>query len=122
MAPEGPTRLLLHGTTLRRAETILRNGPDPNYREPGDQLRRYEFSMAPAEGPFPIGTPEHYARRKSTNFPAEGGPAILEVEVPTEITVLGDNGSGAEFLFEFGYGLEELIQAWPSLSKRIRTL
>jgi hypothetical protein len=51
-------------------------------------------------------------------FPDEGGPAILEFEVPEEIARLADD-TGGELRFIPGFGLEELFQAWPSLPKRI---
>ena len=36
-------------------------------------------------GPFPFGTPTNYALGKAGRFPSEGGPAIVEVDVPDEI-------------------------------------
>lgn len=52
------------------------------------------------------------------HFPFEGGPAILEIDVPEEIAALGID-AGGEIRFEPGSGLEELQQAWPTLAKRI---
>jgi hypothetical protein len=51
-------------------------------------------------------------------FPDEGGPAILEIEVPEEIIALGGDLL-EEVRFEPGSGLEELLAAWPTLAKRI---
>jgi hypothetical protein len=43
---------------------------------------------------------------------------ILEIEVPEWIVRLVSN-TGGEIRFVPGYGLEELLAAWPSLIKRI---
>jgi hypothetical protein len=118
MTPEPRGRLLRHGTTRRRAEAILRDGPNPNFLEPGSQEKAGRFSAAPLEGPFPVGTPEFYAERKAALFPDEGGPAVLEIEVPEVIAQRTDD-TGGEYRFLPGYGLTELLQAWPSLPKRI---
>lgn len=71
-------------------------------------------------------TPEDYARGKARNFPSESGPAILEIEVPAWIVdiLLNDPlqsgfARSGEARFEFGFGLEELLTAWPSLTKRV---
>lgn len=121
--------LLHHGTTRRRAERIVTVGPDPNYIEPGgDRYSRAEgFStaLAPAAD-LGLGSAEEYARRKARNFPTEGGPVILEVEVPDGIVDIVRTdpwsrlgaGSG-DIRFEPGTGLEELLLAWPTLTKRI---
>ncbi len=65
-----------------------------------------------------MGSPEEYANGKAVLFPNEGGPAILEMEVPLEIVRLGIEQDG-EIRFIPGYGIQELLQAWPSLPKRI---
>ena len=36
-------------------------------------------------GPFLFGTPEDYARGKAKEFPDEGGPVILVIDVPEDI-------------------------------------
>ena len=51
-------------------------------------------------------------------FLPEGGPAIVEIDVPAAITDLGID-AGGEVRFEPGFGLEELLQAWPELAKRV---
>jgi hypothetical protein len=117
MATGAPVRVLRHGTTRRRAEAILRGGPDPDFVEPGGTGRAEGFSAVDAAGPFPFGTAEQYADGKAQAFPNEGGPAIVEVEVPEVIAALAD--LGGEFRFEPGYGLEELLRAWPQLPKRV---
>ena len=61
--------ILLHGTTRRRAEQILANGPDPEFIEPGGGTRAEGFSTCLEAGPFPVGSPEEYARRKAAAFP-----------------------------------------------------
>ena len=64
---------------------------------------------------------------KAKNFPNEGGPAIVEVDVPEAVVDLvllhpiggiafADSG---EIRFEPGMGWDELIREWPNLSKRI---
>jgi hypothetical protein len=117
MATGAPVRVLRHGTTRRRAEAILLGGPDPNFVEPGGPRPAEGFSAVDTIGPFPFGTAEQYAAGKARAFPNEGGPAILEVEVPEDIAALAD--LGGEYRFEPGYGLEELLQAWPQLTKRV---
>jgi hypothetical protein len=118
---DGRGRILWHGTTRKRAESILRHGPNPNFQEPGEILTRAEgFSTAAPEGPFLYGSPALYAARKAALFPDEGGPAILEMEVPWEIADLAITEAGpGDVRFVPGYGLEELLAAWPSLPKRI---
>ena len=111
-------RILHHGTTRQRAEAILRDGPNPNFKEPGGFELAHGFSTAPPEGPFPVGSPEDYARKKAVNFPAEGGPAIVEIEVPEEI-VQQASDTGGEIRFSLRNGLEELLTAWPTIPKRI---
>jgi hypothetical protein len=86
--------LLRHGTTLKRAEAILENGPDANFQEPGGHERAEGFSTAPPSGPFSFGDPEVCARRKARLFPEEGGPAILEFELPDDLakSMIGEVG------------------------------
>src|SRR5262245_13605007 len=117
MAPGEPLVLLRHGTTRRRAETILRDGPDPNYREPGGFDTAEAFSTARIHASSPHGEPDEVAARKARLFPNEGGPAIIEIEVPESIVRKAD--LGGEVRFEPGFGLEELLAAWPSLTKRL---
>ena len=107
---------LRHGTTRDRAEAILRAGPDPAFKEPGGQDTAEGFSTVRAEGPYPYGSPEVVAAGKAKSFPDEGGPAIIEIEVPESIVRKAD--LGGEVRFEPGFGLEELLEAWPSLPKR----
>src|SRR5579859_6726138 len=107
MDPGEPSVLLRHGTTRHRAEAILRDGPDPNYREPGGSDRAEGFSTAGIQSSFPYGKPEEVAAGKAQLFPGEGGPAIVEIEVPESI-VQKANLKG-EVRFEAGFGLEELL-------------
>src|SRR5438876_3005668 len=106
---QGRGVVLHHGTTRNRAEAILRDGPNPYYVEPGDVRKLHGFSANRPNGPFPVGTPLEYAMKKANLFPHEGGPVILEFEVPDEIMRL-DDVSG-EIRFEPGCGLTELLQA-----------
>ena len=117
-APGQGRRILWHGTTRRRAEAILQKGPDVTFIEPGGFEKAGGFSTAPSQGPYHSGDPKVVAAGKATLFPDEGGPAILEMEVPEEIIALSVN-QVSEIRFQPGYGLEELIAAWPTLAKRI---
>jgi hypothetical protein len=115
--------ILLHGTTRRRAEQILQEGPNPRFQEPGGQSSGEGFSMNLEGGPFHFGAPEEYARGKAAEFPDEGGPVILVVDVPQEIVARAINDwfplSQGLIQFDPGDGLEELIATWPTLPKRI---
>src|SRR5947209_4619752 len=115
--------LLLHGTTRVRAESILAHGPDPRFQEPGGQACEDGFSMNVASGPFLFGKPEDYARGKARAFPAEGGPVVLVVEVPDDIVQKAVNDwfplSQGLVQFDLGAGMEELLAAWPKLTKEI---
>ena len=113
-----PTVRLRHGTTRMRATHILQNGPDPNLVVGGDIANG--LSTAPANGPYPLGAPEDYASGKARLFPQEGGPAILEIDVPDSIVALAVH-PGGEVWFGAGFGLEELLAAWPRISKSVDT-
>jgi hypothetical protein len=80
--------------------------------------------MTVEAGPFLFGRPEDYARGKAMQFPGEGGPVILAVDVPDDIVQRAVNDwlplSQGLVQFDPGSGLEELIAAWPALSKEIR--
>ena len=116
--------ILLHGTTRQRAEQILARGPDPDFIEPGGGTRAEGFSTCLQSGPFPLGPPEEYARRKAVLFQNEGGPVILVLEVPDDLIALTDQIlfplSQGVIQFDVGAGLEELCAAWPMLPKQIQ--
>jgi hypothetical protein len=118
--------ILLHGTTRFRAEQIAARSPDPDFVELGAGPRAEGFSTCLESGPFPLGTPEEYARRKAALFPNEGGPAILAVDVPDEIIALAVNEffplSQGVVQFDEGAGLEELKATWTTLWKEIRAV
>ncbi len=81
--------------------------------------------MALEHGPFYFGRPEEYAGRKAAGFPNEGGPAILAVDVPDRIIALAVNEWPLRqglVQFDEGAGLEELMAAWPTLWKEIRSV
>src|SRR5258708_22368681 len=80
--------ILLHGTTRHRAQQIMARGPDPDFIEPDGGQRAEGFSTCLESGPFPLGTPEEYARRKAAGFTNEGGPVILMMAVPDDIIAL----------------------------------
>jgi len=67
--------------------------------------------------------PEEYARGIAAEFPDEGGPVILVVDVPEDIIARAINDwfplSQGLIQFDPGAGLEELLAAWPTLQKRI---
>lgn len=112
--------ILWHGTTLRRAEQILAQGPDPLFREPGRAASDEGFSTNLKDGPLLFGHPHDYARGKSRAFPEEGGPAILEMDIPDEII----QRAVTEWFplhqglvqFNAGSGLEELLAAWSEIA------
>ena len=83
--------LLLHGTTRSRAERIARLGPDPRYREPGGSGQYDGFSTNLEAGPFHFGSAEDYATGKAREYPNEGGPVVLAVEVPDDIVRLAES-------------------------------
>lgn len=116
--------ILLHGTTRDRAVQILASGPDPDFTEPGGATAD-GFSTCLESGPFPLGTPEDYARCKAALFPNEGGPVILAVDVPDDIIALAVDPffplSQGVVQFDIGSGLDELRAAWPGLAKEIRS-
>jgi hypothetical protein len=118
--------ILLHGTTRTRAEQILQRGPDPQFQEPGGQAWDDGFSMNVGTGPFHFGGPDEYARGKAREFPDEGGPVILAVDVPDAIVHKAVNEwfplSQGLVQFDHGAGLEELAIAWPTLAKGIRSV
>jgi len=128
LTPAPPPIILQHGTRLDRARRIAARGPDPYYVEPGGG-RRWDppgFSTCRLDRPCPVGTPEDYARRKAVNFPNEGGPAILEIEVPAAILAIleadpnaRDSMNSGDTLFDPAVGIAELIAAWPTLTKRV---
>ncbi len=105
----------------------MAQGPDPEFRETGATTRAEGFSTCLESGPFPLGVPEEYARRKAVLFPNEGGPAILRVDVPDDTIALAVDEvffplSQGVVQFDEGAGLEALRIAWPALPKQIMLL
>src|SRR5438477_853847 len=108
---------------------IETDGPDPAYREPATA------SLPPAEGfstvigdgrPCSTGTPETAAWNKHALFPNEGGPAILEITVPSWIIAIHNAdliaaglARSGEIRFEPESGLTELRAEWSHLTKRV---
>ncbi len=86
--------------------------------EPGASDPARGFSIYPVGAPVSVGTPEQYAAGKARWFPNEGGPAVIEIDVPSDIADFGID-AGGEIRFEPGFGLEELLEAWPQIAKRI---
>jgi hypothetical protein len=118
--------ILVHGTTRARAEQILQHGPNPRFQEPGGQAWEDGFSMNVESGPFLFGSPADFARGKARQFPDEGGPAILAVDVPDDIVQRAVNDwfplSQGLIQFDPAAGLEELVAAWAGLAKEIRSV
>jgi hypothetical protein len=119
--------ILLHGTTRQRATALLTQPPDPDFVEPGGGPRAENFSTCLEAGPFPLGTPEDYARQKAAQFPNEGGPVILAVDVPDDIIALAVDPiffplSQGVVQFDKGAGLDELRTIWLTLAKQIRAV
>jgi hypothetical protein len=116
--------MLLHGTTRRRAEQILDLGPNPRFREPGGQPTEDGFSMNLETGPFLFGTPADYARGKAKEFPDEGGPVILVIDVPDDIAQKAATEwfplSQGLVQFDPGAVLEELAAAWSVLARSVQ--
>jgi hypothetical protein len=104
----------------------VNEGPDPCYLEPGGWNLDDGFSMNLEAGPFLFGSVEDYARGTSRQFPDEGGPVILVVDVPDEIIqkAVSDWFPLSQGLVQFdrGAGLEELLDAWPFLEKETRNV
>jgi len=129
LTPPQPPVIIRHGTTLQRARSIEANGPDPYYVEPNSGGRRWDppgFSTCRADRPYNVGTPEQYARLKAAVFPNEGGPAVLEVEVPADVIAILETDPSAraamdsgDTLFDPAIGIAELLAAWPTLVKRV---
>jgi hypothetical protein len=113
--------ILLHGTTRRRAEQILAHGPDPRFCEPGGQATEDGFSMYLGYGPFLFGDPDDFAHGKAREFPDEGGPVILVLEVPDDIVQKAATEwfplSQGLVQFDPGSGLEELVAVWSEIAK-----
>ena len=113
------TITLQHGSTAKRVRSIYERGPQSSFVEPGGGAPAGGFSTARAEGPFPLGSPQQYAQGKADIFPAEGGPAVLELLVPESIVKKAIRVDG-EIRFESGYGLEDLLDYWQNIHKRIK--
>lgn len=120
--------ILVHGTTRQRAERILANGPDPRYLEPSGIPVNEGFSTYLKQGPFMIETPEKYALGKARLYANEGGPVILELDVPDDIVNKAVEGlfdvSWGLVQFDVGAGIEELWARWDEVRRKstIRSL
>jgi hypothetical protein len=65
-----------------------------------------------------MATPGNYAAGKANLFSTEGGPAIVEIEVPGDIAALATDAGGG-MRFEAGFGLAELLKNWLTINKRV---
>ena len=132
MTPAPTTIILQHGTTLHRALSIIANGPDAYFVEPGSNSQTKDppgFSAARIDRPYALGRPEDYARLKASNFPNEGGPVILEFEVSLGVLAPMESNRDAkdamdsgDTRFEPSLGLLELLAAWLTVVKRVRPI
>lgn len=138
---------LLHGTTRNRADSILLNGPDIDFVEPGGGAMAAEnVSFTLGDSATSLGEAATYARDKARNNPSEGGPAIVAVDAPGDIVraaavehleaykeyglaIEYDEGApvtelvaltGGYVQFDRGPALTQLLAAWVSLTKEIR--
>lgn len=120
--------ILLHGTTLWRAQEIVARGPDPDFVEPGATTCAENFSACLPFGPFECTErPEEYAWGKSRAAASEGrdegGPAMLLMAVPDDIVALAVDEwfpvSQGFVPFDRGPSLDALLAAWIGLPKRI---
>lgn len=129
--------LLRHGTTQGWADDIVRNGPDPHFKPPGVEGYPEGFFTAPAEGPFPYGSPDEAARGKADAYPETGPPVIVEIEIPDQAwsEFVGkpgeeEEGKGVDRCGEVWFGIDfwetgidfgtsKLRESWPRLNKRI---
>jgi hypothetical protein len=124
-------RTLWHGTTRRRAESIVANGPDASFLEPGEKRRGdvkdfWAVDAASTPSTWSMGSPFDQARDKHELFDNEGGPAIVEFEVP--IIVMRELEADAEFAavlssgavqFREYWGVPQLRRIWQTLPRRI---
>jgi hypothetical protein len=119
--------ILQHGTTRHRGDQLVLHGPDPDFVEPGGNVRAENFSTCLESGPFPFGTPEEYARSKAAAFPSEGGAVIPVLDAPDDIVALAVDPiyfplSQGVVQFDVGAGLDELRAVWATLPKQIITV
>ncbi len=72
-------------------------------------------------GPFLFGDPDDFAHGKAREFPDEGGPVILVLEVPDDIVQKAATEwfplSQGLVQFDPGSGLEELVAVWSEIAK-----
>lgn len=134
---------LLHGTTRARAESIVLNGPDVTFVEPGGVDEAQNFSFTVEGMPSAVGDSVTYARGKASAFPNELGAAVLAVDVPDDIVRLAalehlslfsglieyDERADVDELtalcggvvqFDPGPALDSLVAIWGTLVKEIR--
>ena len=104
---------------------MVRHGPIPK-SESLAETSSDGFSTNLESGPFHFGRPEDYARAKANQFPEEGGPVILAVDIPDEVIELAVNDwfplSQGLVQFDPSAGLEDLMAVWSSLAMEIRSV
>ncbi len=105
------TVTLHHGTTLQRARSIARDGPDAFFLEPGElSVTMPGFSMTPIRS-----IAARYASEKAALFSSEGGAAIIRVEVPRSTIGQAATRFGEDVRFAPGQGYEALSGSWQKL-------
>lgn len=113
--------LLIHGTTRRRAERIIARGPDPEYRDRTELPHKDGFSTyASWAQQDDLGSSRDYAVMKHLDFPNEGEPVILKMEVPDGVVARAVDRyyplAQGIIVFNYGHGIEELLAVWPQVA------
>jgi hypothetical protein len=109
---------------MNRGQSILANGPDPTFREPGalpNQTAEAFSSSIPGlpRSAYATGDARAAAVGKANSFPNEGGPVVVQVEVPLGIAQQAQRPALGEVRFAPGEGLEALLAVWANLAKRL---
>lgn len=113
---------LQHGTVRLWAESIIANGPDPDFRVPGEgQGTRCEglSCYRSDEANFPLGRPEDYAYGQEMKFPKFGSAVILEFEVPEELADAASEFGEVRFVERT---MDELRRIWPTVKLTARII
>ena len=114
--------IVYHGTVRLWAESIIANGPNPDYRLPGEgQGTRCEgLSCYRAEETvFAFGIPEDYAFGKEKDYPQCGGPVILTFDVPEELVERASEFGEVRFVEET---MVELRRIWSTVRLTARII
>ncbi len=116
------TITVYHGTNSSSAPALLKNGPDPEFKRPGDVFPAGGFSVATPHGAEVTGvggSAQDYARGTAAQY--GGDPVMLVMRMPRSIYKMGA-GDMTEKRFETGTGLEALRKSWSSIEKHVTPL